>query len=155
MLSSRISLLCLLTVVGLVLVAASIPAAASAATQRHASPAGSGTACTSASPCAIKHAVEAAGTGDEVIVNPGDYPVTVADLRVDPGVTVHGVPGKPRPRLLFHNAPTPAMQVYDSTLRYVEVVRALGDQASRSPRTTLCSTRSLCAGARRKTGRQS
>jgi hypothetical protein len=125
MLSSRTSRIALLTVLGALLAVASIPAVASAA-QRYASPTGSDPHCSAASPCDIKQAMEYASSGDEVIVAPGDYPLT--GFLAASHITVHGVPGQPRPRLLFDNALTPAMDLYDATLRYVEVVRAPGDQ---------------------------
>jgi hypothetical protein len=126
---SRTSRLTLLVVLAGPLAAAAIPAAASAATQRYASPTGSGAACSSASPCSVREAVEAASSGDEVVVAPGDYPLTTPGLSAGPGITVHGVAGQPRPRLLFNNAPTPAMQLFGaSTLRYVEVDQAPGTQ---------------------------
>src|SRR4051812_26276862 len=102
MLTSRASRLGLLTVLGALAAAASTAPAASAATQRYASPTGSGTACSSASPCSIRQAVEDAAGGDEVIVNPGDYPLTAA-LEKTAQITIHGVAGQPRPRLLFNS----------------------------------------------------
>ena len=119
MLPSRISLAgCL----GLALVAAGVvTSSASAATQRYAAPSGSGTACTAAGPCSLKQAVEAADDGDEVIVAPGDYPLTGLHAM---DVTIHGIAGQPRPRLLFDNAPTPALQIRYTTLSDVEVDQA-------------------------------
>ena len=124
---SRTSCLAVVAVLAALAATASIAPSASAATQRYASPTGSGTDCKSASPCSFRQAVEHAGGGDEVIVNPGDYPLTAQSLHVG-GVTVHGVAGRPRPRLLFSSAPTPSMLLNGSTLRYVEVVRAPGEQ---------------------------
>src|SRR4051812_8398427 len=122
MFTSRTSPLALLTVLGALLVAAP---GASAATQRYASPTGSGTDCSAANPCSITEAVKPDYTDDEVIVAPGDYPLT--GLRIT-GLTVHGVAGQPRPRLLFNPWQTPAMQVHASTLRYVEIDQAPGTQ---------------------------
>jgi hypothetical protein len=127
MLTSGTSRLALLTVLGALLAAAP---AASAATQRYASPTGSGPEpCSSASPCAIEQAVEAAQQGDEVIVAPGDYPLTET-VATHAGVTIHGVAGKPRPRLLFSGAGQAGLRVSGSTLRYVEVDQAPGSDAS-------------------------
>jgi hypothetical protein len=120
----RIPRLALLTVLGAVLAAASNAPVASAATPRYASPTGSGTACSSASPCSIRQAVEGAAPGDEVIVNPGDYPLT-ATLEKLGQITIHGVAGKPRPRLLFSGAGQNGLKLYfDSLLRYVEIDQA-------------------------------
>jgi hypothetical protein len=128
----RRSLLCLPVALGALVVAASVPAGASAAAPRHVSPTGSGSDCTAAKPCGFRQALDQSGSGDEVIVAPGDYPLTLSSLHLDSGVTVHGVPGEPRPRLLFHSMPTPALQVRAS-----------------------CSNRSACAGARRTAGPRS
>ena len=73
---------------------------ASAAVQRYASPDGSGTACTSASPCSVTQAINGAASGAEVIVGPGDYTVTET-LQTVSNNAIHGVAGQPRPRLLF------------------------------------------------------
>ena len=73
---------------------------ASAATQRYASPSGSGTACSSASPCEIAQAITGAQSGDEVVVEPGDHSLT-ATPPVHNQVTIRGIPGQPRPRLVF------------------------------------------------------
>jgi hypothetical protein len=120
MLTSRTSRLALLSVLGTLAAAASTAPAASAATQRYASPNGSGD-CSAASPCSIKQAVEGASGGDEVIVTPGDYTLT-ATLKTPYTMTIHGVAGQPRPRLLFTGLGQQGLQViYGSTLRYVEV----------------------------------
>ncbi len=127
MLPSRTTRLALLTLLGTILAAASITPAASAAAQRYASPTGTGTACSSASPCSIRQAVEHAGSNDEVIVAPGDYPLT-GTLATPAAMTIHGVAGQPRPRLLFSGVAYQRLEVlYGSTLRYVEVVQAPGN----------------------------
>ena len=127
MLNSRTSRLCLLTVLGALAAAASTAPVASAAVQRYASPTGSGTACSSANPCSIRQAIEAASGGDEVIVTPGDYALTKT-LATPFGITIHGVAGEPRPRLLFGGIGQQGLRVqYGSTLRYVEVYQAPGN----------------------------
>ena len=103
-------------VVGALLVGAG---SASAAVSRYASPSGSGTACTSADPCSLTQAVGGTGAGDEVIVAPGDYSLSQVVLSAV-GVTVHGVAGKPRPRLLVAGNAFVALSG-GATLRYVEV----------------------------------
>jgi hypothetical protein len=121
MLRSRTCRLSLLTLVAAVGAAASTAPAASAATQRYASPAGSDPACSSASPCSLTQAITGASTGDEVIVNPGDYPVTA--VLSDPApITIHGAAGQPRPRLVFTGGGTNWLELTKgSTLRYVEL----------------------------------
>jgi hypothetical protein len=129
MLASRTRRLSVLTVVGAVLAAASIPAAASAATQRYASPAGAGSGCSSASPCSITEAISGAGAGDEVFVNPGDYPLT-ATLSTPFAMTIHGVAGQPRPRLLFSGAGQGGLRLdFGGTLRYMEIDQAANNKA--------------------------
>jgi hypothetical protein len=92
-----------------------------AAAPRYASAGGSGTACTSASPCTITQAVQGATGGSEVIVNPGDYPLT-ATLDDPAPITIRGVPGRPRPRLLFSGGGQQGVRLDSgSTLRFVEV----------------------------------
>jgi hypothetical protein len=132
MLRSRTSRRALLTLVVAVGAAASSVPAASAATQRFASPAGAGSACSPAAPCGIAQAIGNASLGDEVIVNPGDYPLT-ATLTSSFQNTIHGVAGQPRPRLLFSGPGQDGLHLeHDSTLRYVEVDQAAADNAPRA-----------------------
>src|SRR3954454_24322417 len=71
------------------------------AAQRYASPSGTGTACTQASPCPIDVAAINASTGDEVILAPGDYsPPGNVTLAVN-NVYLHGADGQPSPRIHF------------------------------------------------------
>jgi hypothetical protein len=128
--STRVALLTLLA--GVVTATSTVPAAAEAA-QRYASPSGSQTACTAASPCSLRQAVEGALGGDEVVVNPGDYPLT-ATLTPSTGTTVLGVAGQPRPRLLFSGTgeagkTQDGLRLLESTLRYVEIVQTSPNQA--------------------------
>jgi hypothetical protein len=103
--------------------AASIAPNASAAVQRYASPTGSGKGCSSTSPCAITEALYGGGSGDEVIVGPGDYPLTVTPA-VKNGLTIHGVAGRARPRLLFSGNQSGLFLPQGTVLRYVEIVQA-------------------------------
>jgi hypothetical protein len=118
----------LLTTAG-VIVAASSTAAVASAAQRYASPAGSGTACIAANPCTIRQAIEGASKNDEVIVTPGDYPLT-ATLATPIALNIHGVAGQPRPRLLFSG---PSLDdhgfslQWGSTLKDVEVDQDAGN----------------------------
>lgn len=79
------------------------PAAASAASTRYASPSGTGTTCSSASPCPLGPAITGAASGDTVYVLPGssspDY--SSATISVPNGVTVSGAPGARRPVIVF------------------------------------------------------
>jgi hypothetical protein len=109
----------LLIVLGAVLATVSLAPAASAA-MRYASPAGSGTDCSSVKPCDIHRAIMAANPGDDVTVNPGSYPLT--ETIDDPGsLTIHGVAGQPRPRLEFYAYGNHGLLLDGSTLRWVEV----------------------------------
>ena len=80
----------------LLLVPSSAPAA-----QRWASPTSTNTsgACHAADPCRLDHAIGAAAAGDEVIVSPGTYAVGTRLEALVP-ITLHGVAGSPRPRLV-------------------------------------------------------
>lgn len=73
------------------------PAEASAA-QRFAAPdaANHGGACTQSDPCPLAPAVSGAGSGDEVVVEPGSYSIT-GNLNPHAGVNLHGVAGQPAP----------------------------------------------------------
>ena len=106
-----------------ILAVATAAPAASAATQRFASPSGSGTACSSGSPCDIAQAISGAQSGDEVIVTPGDHSLT-ATPPLHNQVTIRGVPGQPRPRLVFSGNGQGGMFVPVGTvLRHLEIVQ--------------------------------
>ena len=102
---------------------AAIPSAASAA-QRYASPAGAGAGCTSEKPCSLTSAIKIAGLDDELILSPGDYPLT--QTVEDPArITIRGVAGQPRPRLLFSGANQQGLRLVNgSLLRDVEIEQA-------------------------------
>jgi hypothetical protein len=116
----------LLTLIAAAVAAATIVPNASAA-QRHASPAGTGIdpACSAAQPCSISQAVSGAKPGDEVIVDPGEYQLA-SWLQIPSNITVHGVEGQSRPRLLLSGA---GVQVLGATLRYVQIEGGLGGWA--------------------------
>jgi hypothetical protein len=102
---------------------AAVPSIASAA-ERYASPTGDGSGCTSAFPCSLTSAVKVAGEGDEVIASPGDYALN-ATIEDKAKITIRGVPGQPRPRLLFNGANQTGLQLmHGSLLRDVEVEQA-------------------------------
>src|SRR4051794_30911799 len=70
------------------------------AATRYADPAGGSTQpCSAGAPCSLRVAVQSAQTGDDIAVAPGDYAVTT-NLTPGQGVSIHGLPGQPRPRLL-------------------------------------------------------
>jgi hypothetical protein len=83
-----------------------VPSSAGAA-QRWASAASSaGTgACGPASPCSLAYAIEGATAGDEVIVAPDTYQLAQSIVAPD-AIDLHGVAGKPRPRLIGSAATT-------------------------------------------------
>ena len=88
-----------LPLLSVVLTLAFAPAAQ--ATTRYATPGATTTSqpCAAAAPCSLTAAIGVAQSGDEVVVAPGDYAVS-STLNPRGGVTVHGDPGQPRPRLL-------------------------------------------------------
>ncbi|HLM09806.1 MAG TPA: hypothetical protein VK307_08855 [Thermoleophilaceae bacterium] len=104
-----------------------LPAVASA-TQRYASPTGTSPYCFAASPCSAHDAVAYAAAGDEVILAPGVYLLggTIGD---NADITIHGVAGQPRPRLLFTGAGQDGLQLDNgSLLRWVEIVQTETDR---------------------------
>ncbi len=125
MLKRHTSGLSLRIVLGALVTMAIIAPAASADTQRYASPSGADAAvCSPANPCSLTKAVTGASAGDEVIVSPGDYQLTKT-LGTPAQITIRGVAGEPRPRLRFSGAGQFGMALgYDSLLRYVEIDQA-------------------------------
>ncbi|HEY3190386.1 MAG TPA: hypothetical protein VGJ70_23040, partial [Solirubrobacteraceae bacterium] len=121
--------------VGAAMAAATLAPCASAAAPRYATPAGFGTTCSSADPCGVIEAVQSAGAGDEVIIKPGDYPLPGGFTDTAP-ITIHGVAGKPRPRLFFSGK---GVLLLDdgSTLRYIELVRPPGNGVLNARNATL------------------
>lgn len=73
------------------------PAAASAAS-RYASPAGTAAApCTQAQPCDIVTAINSAGSGDDITIEPGTYSTSTELVDNNRTLTIHGQAGQPRP----------------------------------------------------------
>jgi hypothetical protein len=103
---------------------AALPSIASA-TERYASSTGGGIGCTSAVPCSLEDAMKIALVeGDEVIASPGNYELhqTIEDKA---RITLRGVPGQPRPRLLFSGPSQHGLRLmHGSLLRDVEVEQA-------------------------------
>jgi hypothetical protein len=80
-------------------VAALGPVSAAEAAQRYASPTGAGGAsCAPDDPCSLTTAITGASDNDEVIVASGAYS-TSAPIATSNDISVHGVPGQPRPVL--------------------------------------------------------
>lgn len=101
----------------------SVPSIASAA-ERHASPTGGGIGCTAALPCSLENALKIAVAGDEVIASPGEYALTDT-LEDKANITLRGVPGRPRPRLLFSGPNQQGLRLmHGSLLRDVEIEQA-------------------------------
>jgi hypothetical protein len=80
------------------LMAAAAPAQAA---QRYAAPFSNDAvgSCSSLAPCALDHAIGDAAAGDEVVVLPGSYDVA-QEIDADVPLNVHGLNGRPRPRLV-------------------------------------------------------
>ncbi len=85
--------------------AAAAPPAAAAATTRFASPLGSGSACTAASPCPITTALSGASSGSTVVLagNEGTYgtPASplMSQLTLGSEVSMQGAAGQPMPQI--------------------------------------------------------
>ncbi len=77
-----------------------LPASQAQAAQRWASPTSTDASgsCTEIAPCRIAHAVGGAAAGDEVIVAPGEYPLS-GSLSPSVAIDLHGVAGQPLPHL--------------------------------------------------------
>jgi len=125
MLTPHTSRLSFRIVLGALAAMAIVAPAASADTQRYASPGGADAAdCSPANPCSITKAVAGASADDEVIATPGDYQLTQT-LATPARITLRGVAGQPRPRLRFSGAGQFGLALgYNSLLRYVEIDQA-------------------------------
>jgi hypothetical protein len=83
-------------------VALLLSASAAQAAVRFASPSGSGTACTRASPCDVTTAVNSASNNDDVTIESGTYSGLTTELNDNlHTLTIHGQAGAPRPVLSF------------------------------------------------------
>src|SRR3954447_2157896 len=91
--------------IGALAALALVAPASALAMPRYASPSGGGDCSTPALACNVVTAVNAADTGDEVILAPGIYGsptrITTALFVNKANVRIHGTAGQPRPRLLF------------------------------------------------------
>lgn len=88
----------------LTLALALMSAAPALAVERHASPTGSGSACTSAAPCTFAQAVSGAVAGDEVVVASGTHTVGASVIVNAMNLTVRGPAAGPRPLLQWSTA---------------------------------------------------
>lgn len=83
-----------------------VPATALGAT-RYATPGGVGSGtCGEATPCSLAYAITAAPAGAEVVVASGTYPVA-ATIEAKVSLSIRGVAGGPRPRLVGAKEVTP------------------------------------------------
>ena len=110
-------------VAGAIAILVLIAAPSALATQRFASPTGTGTECTQAAACSLNQAVGAAKAGDEVIVTAGTY--SLPSPAIAPGVTnvqIHGEPGGPMPRIVASFAgPVFVVTQAGDSLSYLEI----------------------------------
>jgi hypothetical protein len=83
----------------LLALASSAPGALAVSTRYVATDGSAADASCNPTPCSLAHGVNDAAPGDEVVVAPGNYPVT-STLHGSTLASIHGVPGMPRPRLL-------------------------------------------------------
>ena len=87
---------------------AGVSAGAAAAAQRVASTTGTANAtCNAATPCDLATAIQSARSGDDVLIEAGDYgsptaPLTHTITAEASNLTVHGPTGGPRPRIFFN-----------------------------------------------------
>ena len=76
----------------------------------------------SGNPCALQRALDAAFPGDDIVLEPGDYN-QANTLAVTKTLSIHGVQGQPRPRLIFSAAYADSVRVEspNTTIRYLEI----------------------------------
>jgi Ca2+-binding RTX toxin-like protein len=104
--------------------ALALPATA-AAEQRYTAASSTKTtgSCPQTDPCKLKWAVDGAITGDEIIVQPGDYTVDQTIL-VNKGLNIHGADGHPRPRLVAGGTVSSMLAIVSNlgvSLRYLQI----------------------------------
>jgi hypothetical protein len=117
--------------------ALAVPLAAHGAT-RHAAPGGGGTSCLESAPCNLETAINSAGTGDEIVLAPGDYNGFGPLNPLRNTLSIHGTVGQLRPRL---TSPLSTLLLnVGSTLRHVEIATT---QAPASPLLDLDGTATL------------
>jgi hypothetical protein len=107
---------------------AALPATASAATTRYATPDGSATdpACAAPAPCTLKHAIAVAATGDDVQLAQGDYASgpdsSCAGAVQASGIYIHGTLGRPRPRIVGATDTCTVVGLTGGSISDVEVI---------------------------------
>ena len=105
---------------GVLAVQVGLASPAHAAGQRYAAPTGSGTACTSTSPCALVTAINGATSSTEVIIAPGTYTMgSTALSNAQAGVNIHGAAGQPRP--VINSDADPALDLSGSGVKLADV----------------------------------
>jgi len=111
---------------------AMLPAGQAKAAQRWTSPASTDASgsCIELAPCRIDHAITGAAAGDEVIVTPGNYPLS-GPLSASVAIDLHGVAGQPHPRLKGTRGTTLSFKA-GGTVRHlaIEASGALNDALS-------------------------
>jgi hypothetical protein len=103
-----------------------IGAPSAGAAQRYAAPAGSGTACSQATPCSLEQAITKAATNDEVIVTTGTYSVAEPLFPVAAtNVNIHGDTSAPMPKVAGTTGiGVPVGMTAGSRLSYMEITNS-------------------------------
>ena len=104
---------------------------AAAGPERFASPTGSGTTCSQASPCSFTVAVQNAVDGDTITVMPGNHTAQAWHLNADlQDLHIQGQAGQPRPRVSFSlGGGTTGLWVDTGSLRHLEFVASESDDS--------------------------
>jgi hypothetical protein len=77
----------------------------------------------SGNPCTLTRAIATSGRGDEIVLEPGDYPESQT-ISLQTTVYLHGVAGQPRPRILstaYGGSPALYVPAPAARVRYLEV----------------------------------
>ena len=103
-------------------IASLVVLAPAASAEKWAGPSGSGTTCTSITPCSLSTAIGSAVTGERVTLLTGTYNVS-AGLSTSTRIDIVGEPGAPRPRLVGASNMTLAVLSFKDggVLRHVEI----------------------------------
>lgn len=106
------------------------PVHAATSTTLVASPGGSGTTCSTASPCAITQAFTSAGNGDTIILSPGSYGSPNAELNTTlvaasaSDVVIEGQPGHAAP--VIYSSAAPGINLINGSLSNVSIINTAG-----------------------------
>lgn len=115
------------------LIMLALPVGASAANRYAASSGGSAVGCPKTEPCSLAYAVTAAGSGDEVVVEPGTYNVTATIVASVP-LAIVGETVRDKPRIIGAAGVTPLESADALTLRDLAI------EGSESPLGTVFAT---------------